>query len=59
MYEYDCKTQSNRSQYCSLGKANDSKPQMNNDSPSTSAPGWDQVSDYLGGPYYVDHGNSK
>ena len=59
MSEYNCKTQLNRFLHFSLGKANDSKAQMNNDSPSTSAPGWDQGSDYPGGLYYVDHAHSK
>jgi hypothetical protein len=45
--------------YFSLGKVNESKAQMSNDSASTSAPGWDQGSDYPGGLYYVDHANSK
>ena len=59
MSEYNGKTQLNRFLHFSLGKANESKAQMNNDSPSTSVPGWDQVSVNEGGLYYVDHANSK
>ena len=41
----------------SLGKSGENKAQGND--PALAATGWEQVCDYQGGVYYVDHVNSK